>query len=159
MSDVVRSSKPSNEHLFALTDAVVTLQRIAKGRKQLSPFPAACAQAVLDELARLGQKKEPPAPETGVDGIDEGKLWSFLRDTLQHGVAIAADHADKSYEVFSARMDGAARERAELFNRRVTAKKAGEPRPPFQPNTACKTRDECRKAAFCMDGWQCSHGK
>jgi hypothetical protein len=53
--------------------------------------------------------------------MDKGELWSFLRLCIDQGTAIQQDYAAgkyKCYEEFSARLDGAARERAdELYSR------------------------------------------
>jgi hypothetical protein len=43
---------------------------------------------------------------------DEGKLWSFLRKVLSQGAAIHQDNPDR-YEIYSARLDAAAAERAD----------------------------------------------
>lgn len=43
--------------------------------------------------------------------IDDGRLWSFLRNVMTQGADICADHTE--YELFSARMDAAASERVE----------------------------------------------
>lgn len=40
-------------------------------------------------------------------------LWSFLRDTLSQGATIQMDYTGRGYEEFSARLDQAARERAD----------------------------------------------
>ena len=45
--------------------------------------------------------------------IDEGKLWSFMRDVLSQGADIWLDHKDLSHERYSIRLDSAARERTE----------------------------------------------
>ena len=50
----------------------------------------------------------------------EGRLWSFLRTVLEHGAAIQQDYAAgkyASYEHYAARLDEAARDRAELFEK------------------------------------------
>ena len=58
-----------------------------------------------------------------VEGVlDKGKLWSFLRTVLSQGGDIQLDYnAGKyhSYEEYSARLDGAARERADQFLARL----------------------------------------
>ena len=54
--------------------------------------------------------------------LDKGKLWSFLRTVLSQGGDIQLDYnAGKyhSYEEYSARLDGAARERADQFLARL----------------------------------------
>lgn len=51
-------------------------------------------------------------------GIDEGKLWSFIRDVLGQGGAIWQDYQAgrySGYEDYSARLDEAAREWADSF--------------------------------------------
>lgn len=45
-----------------------------------------------------------------------GELWVFIRNVLQQGEAIGKDFAAKPYEEYSARLDGAARERLEELN-------------------------------------------
>lgn len=45
--------------------------------------------------------------------MDKGDLWSFLRSTLSQGGDIWIDHQTKGYEQYSARLDAAARERAD----------------------------------------------
>ncbi len=55
--------------------------------------------------------------------MDTGKLWSLVRNTLVQGGAIQQDYtAGKymSYEEYSARLDAAARERADEFERLIT---------------------------------------
>lgn len=58
-----------------------------------------------------------------VSEIDEqrisGELWSFLRSVLSQGVAIWQDHRNKHYEIYSARLDAAARERADEWQARA----------------------------------------
>ena len=44
-----------------------------------------------------------------------GELWSFLRSTLSQGKDIHLDHLNKGYEEYSARLDEAARERADAL--------------------------------------------
>lgn len=53
---------------------------------------------------------------------NHGKLWSLLRSTLEQGGMIQLDYQAgeyKSYEEYSARMDAAARERADQWARAV----------------------------------------
>lgn len=48
--------------------------------------------------------------------VDHGELWSFLRSVLSQGGAIQQDYEAgkfKCYEEYSARVDAAARERAD----------------------------------------------
>lgn len=45
----------------------------------------------------------------------KGDIWSLLRQILSQGRDIYLDHVDKPYEVESARLDAAARERTEQF--------------------------------------------
>jgi hypothetical protein len=47
--------------------------------------------------------------------IDDGELWSFLRSVLSQGGDIWLDHAARSYEQYSARLDAAARERVDAL--------------------------------------------
>lgn len=42
-----------------------------------------------------------------------GELWVFLRDVLAQGGHIRDDYHGKTYESYSARLDSAARERAD----------------------------------------------
>ena len=75
-------------------------------------------QAILDDCL---------PDETTALQIDEGKLWSFLRDVLSHGMAIEKDlqaGAYPSYEHFSAHIDDVARKRAEELGERCCAVKA-----------------------------------
>ncbi len=44
--------------------------------------------------------------------FDDGKLWSFLRSVLSQGGCIWADYQKSSFELYSARLDAAAAERA-----------------------------------------------
>ena len=49
---------------------------------------------------------------------DRGDLWSFLRDVLSQGAAIQMDYSAGKYggyEAYSARVDAAARERADYI--------------------------------------------
>lgn len=51
-----------------------------------------------------------------VPGEDDGKLWSFLRRVLEQGSAIQQDYTAgkyRTYEDYAARIDEAARERAD----------------------------------------------
>lgn len=59
--------------------------------------------------------------ETDRPLIDEGKLWSFLRDVLTQGCAIEQDSQkqQRRYEYHSACLDAAARERTAQFAARV----------------------------------------
>ena len=66
------------------------------------------------------------APQPPVAQVDErrasGELWSFMRSVLTQGVDIWHDHNGhnhKDYEVYSARIDVAARERAEAWQARA----------------------------------------
>lgn len=52
--------------------------------------------------------------------MDRGELWSFFRKLLSQGGDIWLDHQQKSYEEYSARLDAAARERADEFLRSVS---------------------------------------
>lgn len=47
--------------------------------------------------------------------IDEGKLWSLIRDVMKHGAAIHIDHESLGYERYSARLDAAASFRVAEF--------------------------------------------
>lgn len=54
---------------------------------------------------------------------DRGELWSFFRDVMSQGTAIQMDYAAGKYggyEAFSARLDAAARERADQFAGRLS---------------------------------------
>lgn len=52
---------------------------------------------------------------------NSGELWSFLRSVLSQGADIYLDHKDKGYESYSARLDCAARERADQLARDFAA--------------------------------------
>lgn len=73
------------------------------------------------------EKASPQAP-----AIDEGKLWSFLRDVMAYGCAIETDTRTlgRRYEEHSARLDAAARDAVPQFAERVLGvrrpEKAGE---------------------------------
>ena len=56
-----------------------------------------------------------------VKGLDRGEMWSLLRDVLSQGGDIQIDHATKGYESYSARLDAAARERADQLCSRLAA--------------------------------------
>lgn len=45
--------------------------------------------------------------------MNQGELWSFIRDCMVRGQHIEIDHRDKGYEAMSARLDAAAAERAD----------------------------------------------
>lgn len=51
----------------------------------------------------------------GSEMIDEGKLWSLIRDVLKQGAAIYVDHESLGYERYSARLDAAASFRVAKF--------------------------------------------
>ena len=51
----------------------------------------------------------------------KGELWSFLRQVLSQGQDIHLDYLDKPYESKSARLDAAARERAEQLEAMLDA--------------------------------------
>ena len=58
--------------------------------------------------------------------INDGDLWSFLRAVLEQGAAIQQDYAAgkyENYEHYAARIDEAARERAEQLRARLTKAK------------------------------------
>lgn len=48
---------------------------------------------------------------------EDTNLWSFLRSVLLQGQDIALDYRDKGYELMSARVDAAAREREDELNK------------------------------------------
>lgn len=58
----------------------------------------------------------------GSQGMDRGELWSYFRKLLSQGSDIWIDHQKKSYEEYSARLDAAARERADEFLRSENGK-------------------------------------
>lgn len=49
--------------------------------------------------------------------VSNGELWSFMRSVLLQGQDIALDYRDKGYEEMSARLDEAARERADKLEK------------------------------------------
>ena len=54
--------------------------------------------------------------------VDEGSLWSFLATVLHQGAAIQQDYAAgkyANYEEFCWRIDAAARDRVEQFEKKV----------------------------------------
>lgn len=69
-----------------------------------------------------------PVPAAVPDG---GLLWSFLRNVMQQGEAIAKDHADATnldgYERHSARLDAAASKRADELIELLRAAQAPQP--------------------------------
>ncbi len=55
--------------------------------------------------------------------MDEGKLWSLIRNVLSQGGAIQLDRASmSSYEEYSARLDAAAAERVADFTKLADAR-------------------------------------
>ena len=66
-----------------------------------------------------------------LEAIDQGEVWSLFRRIIEQGGAIQQDYAAgkyPSYEHYSARLDEAARERADTFIQaiREQARRAGE---------------------------------
>jgi len=53
--------------------------------------------------------------------MDEGKLWSLIRNVLQQGAAMQLDSASIAYETYSARLDFAASERVAEFMKLAAA--------------------------------------
>lgn len=53
--------------------------------------------------------------------MDEGKLWSLIRNVIAQGAAIQIDYANRGYEEFSARIDAAAAERVADFTKLADA--------------------------------------
>jgi len=128
-------SDPTSKERLDQTSSLEELRLIAVG---VRPIVDGAWQRTIDAaLTRLSNETPQPAsnrtvryythPGTGellVDRrqpvetkapIDEGKLWSFLRTVLAQGADIWIDHRDKSTELYSARMDAAARERIPAF--------------------------------------------
>ena len=56
-------------------------------------------------------------------------LWSFLRNVLSQGRDIYLDHEGKGYEEYSARLDAAARERADELERALGSANETESKP------------------------------
>lgn len=63
----------------------------------------------IDGTSALERWNARPSPEPAAQQVDEGKLWSFLRKVLMRGADIDGDHQGP-YEMYSAKMDEAARE-------------------------------------------------
>lgn len=57
----------------------------------------------------------------------KGDLWSFMRQVLSQGQDIWLDHQTRSYEEKSARLDAAARERAEQLEQLLDGFSAWQP--------------------------------
>lgn len=66
-----------------------------------------CALKELKERRKADETKSPQ--------LDEGRLWSFVRDVLRDGAALERSYHSVPYEEFSARLDSAARARADSF--------------------------------------------
>jgi hypothetical protein len=58
--------------------------------------------------------------------IDEGELWSWIRDVLSQGGDIWIDHQNKSYEQYSSRLDAAAHELVVDFRKLVVVPTEGD---------------------------------
>ena len=54
--------------------------------------------------------------------MDEGKLWSLIRNVLSQGTVIQLDYAARRYEEYSARLDTAASERVPDFTKLADAR-------------------------------------
>jgi len=54
--------------------------------------------------------------------MDEGKLWSLIRNVLQQGADVHIDHCGLGYEKYSARLDAAAAERVADFTKLADAR-------------------------------------
>ena len=85
--------------------------------------------ALYDEVAEIATlKAEIVQLKTNIAApIDDGELWSIIREVLSQGHAQQMDYmAGKyhRYEEFSARVDGAARERVSAFMALLTHKAA-----------------------------------
>ncbi len=64
---------------------------------------------------------------TTIDNDRRGELWSLLRDVLSQGSAIGDDYRNgvyAGYESYSARLDAAARERADQLAAMLAAREA-----------------------------------
>lgn len=76
------------------------------------------------EIQHLESKLAAAQAEAKAARIDKGELWSWTRHVLEQGSAIQQDYASgkyKCYEEFSARVDAAARERADEFTNAIAA--------------------------------------
>lgn len=76
------------------------------------------------ELREMAYDALRTAPEPGGRQIDEGKLWSFLRDCINQGTYIQMDVANGQYlttDALHAHLDHCARERVEQFAARCYA--------------------------------------
>lgn len=60
-----------------------------------------------------------------------GELWAFLRGVLSQGGHIRDDYRGETYEAYSARLDAAARERADQFEA-ILARHANPTAPPTE---------------------------
>jgi hypothetical protein len=69
-----------------------------------------CLDDLAERDARIAELSAPALPV-----VDEGKLWSLIRNVLQQGVDIHLDHCGLGYEKYSARLDAAAAERITDF--------------------------------------------
>ena len=87
--------------------------------------------------------------------IDEGKLWSFLRDVMTTGCAIETDTRARGrrYEEHSARLDAAARDAIPQFAQRVLGQKSEGAQPDLW------TCDECAGPPRPYEEVQCILGK
>lgn len=98
-----------------LREAMATVREYW-GRKFVDPdkYENACELLARWLVANAGELVR-------VKGLDRGEMWSFLRDVLSQGGDIQIDHATKGYESYSARLDAAARERADQLCSRLAA--------------------------------------
>lgn len=97
-----------------------TMAQAADLIRRMATQPAAVPEGCMWDVTKGGHTIcQPPRGPAAVP--DAGKLWSFLRNVLQQGGAISQDHADAGYEQHSARLDAAARERAEQLTAMITA--------------------------------------
>ncbi|MGH8217377.1 MAG: hypothetical protein ACREUT_02220 [Steroidobacteraceae bacterium] len=113
----------------ALSDSLPVETSSNPGGTGLEQSPSDCGDGRGDSgltPGGAGGRRTPGIP------IDEGRLWSFLRDVLRQGGAIEADSVAgkyESYEHLSAHVDEAARKRVEEFAGRVMRQVETEGKP------------------------------
>ena len=76
--------------------------------------PADVCTVGVERIETKGRNDSPAVIASGcvLVKLDDGKLWSFLRSVLSQGGCIWADYQKSSSELYSARLDAAAAERA-----------------------------------------------
>jgi hypothetical protein len=104
--------------------ATAKLVRCACGEPMVCPECTA-KLGEAQPLASQSVERASPAKDGGERvPLDHGKLWLFMRSVLEQGRSIQMDNATGKYERYeqlSARIDCAARERADEFEAQFTA--------------------------------------